>query len=45
MSKKDCRFGNGDKVLVISGKYKYMIGEVIWDYGNYSKEKKKCGMD
>ena len=40
MSKKDCRFGVGDKVLVIGGKYKYRIGEVIWNYGNYSKETK-----
>lgn len=45
MSKKDCRFGNGDKVLVIGGKYKYMIGKVIWDYGNYSKATKKCDLD
>ena len=45
MSKKDCRFGNGDKVLVIDGKYKYRIGEVKWDYGNYSKKTKKCDLD
>ena len=45
MSKKDCRFGVGDKVLVIDGKYKYMIGEVIWNYGNYSKETKNRDLD
>lgn len=47
MSKnKDCRLGKDDnKVLVIDGKYKYMIGEVIWDYGNYSNETKKYDLD
>ncbi len=42
---KDCRFGAGDKVLVINGKYKCRIGEVIWNYGNYSNETKKCDLD
>ena len=43
---KDCRFGKDDnKVLVIDGKYKYRIGEVIWNYGNYSYETKKCDLD
>lgn len=45
MSKKDCRFGNGDKVLVIDGKYNYKIGEVTWNYNNYSKETGKCDLD
>ena len=45
MSKKDSRFGNGDKVLDISGKYKYMMREVKWDYGNYSKETKNRDLD
>ena len=45
MSKKDCRFGVGDKVLVIGGEYKYRIGEVIWNYGNYAKETKNCDLD
>lgn len=47
MSKnKDCRFGKGDKVLVIDDVlYKYKIGEVTWNYNNYSKETGKCDLD